>query len=318
MLEVLKKYFGNVVYSQKQENQLNLPIYLAKRERYQLSMNGITFVAVRVKRDESFGIVAIKKQLSRYEEQLQCNVVFAYDNITRAQRDALLRNNIPFISLNPEQIYLPFLGLVLNNNFKREKQTSIDKMMPATQQLFLYMLYSKEDFVLKSVAAEELGLTRTSITRSSEQLLAMGLINQEKIGKEIRMFRKYEPQKMYEKAKTYLINPVQKKMAVKVEEVDAEWLYAGESALGQYSMLNEPKVPEIAIYKGAMKRAVREVDIRWEEVDAVCMIELWKYNPFLFSKDGKVDPVSLACSLAECEDERVEMAIDEMLEEVQW
>lgn len=318
MLEMLKKYFGNVVCSHKQENQLNLPIYLAKRERYQVSMNGISFVAVRVKRDESFGIIAIKKQLFRYEEQLQCNVVFAYDTVTRAQRDALLRNNIPFISLNPEHIYLPFLGLVLNNNFKREKRTKTDKMMPATQQLFLYMLYSKADFILKSVAAEELGLTRTSITRASEQLLGMGLIEQEKVGKEIRMFRKYEPQQMYEKAKAYLINPVQKKMAVKAEEVEAEWLYAGESALGQYSMLNEPKVPEIAIYKGAMKRTVQEVDIRWEEANAVYVIELWKYNPFLFSKDGKVDPVSLACSLAECEDERVEMAIDEMLEEVQW
>lgn len=318
MLEVLKKYFGKEVSLRKQEDELTLPIFLAVRERYQVSINGISFVAVCIKQDESFGIVAIKKQAARYEEELQCNVAFVYNTITRAQRDAMLRNNIQFISLKPEQIYLPFLGCILNENFKRDKQTKTDKMMPATQQLFLYMLYSKADFVLKSVAAEELGLTRTSITRASEQLLAMKLIEQEKVGKEIRMFRKYEPQQMFEKAKSYLINPVQKKMAVRVEEMDAEWLYAGESALGQYSMLNEPKVPEIAIYKGAMKRALQEVDIRWEDAGEVCVIELWKYNPFLFSKDGKVDPVSLACSLAECEDERVEMAIDEMLEEVRW
>lgn len=318
MLEVLKKYFGTEVNLCKQKDELTLPIFLAVRERYRVSINGISFVVVCVKQDESYGIVAIKKQVAHYEEELQCNVAFVYNTITRAQRDALLRNNIPFISLNPEQIYLPFLGFILNENFKRDKQIKTDKMMPATQQLFLYILYSKADFVLKSVAAEELGLTRTSITRASEQLLAMKLIEQEKVGKEIRMFRKYEPQQMFEKAKSYLINPVQKKMAVRVEEMDAEWLYAGESALGQYSMLNEPKVPEIAIYKGAMNRAVQEVDIRWEDAGEVCVIELWKYNPFLFSKDGKVDPVSLACSLAGCEDERVELAIEEMLEEVQW
>lgn len=319
MLEILRKYFGEDVSCEIINSKLKVPLIIAKREMHRITMNQSSFALIHVGKHESFGCVALKKQINLYEEQLQCNAAYAFDMITQAQRDALLRNRLPFISLSPEQIYLPFLGVVLNENFKKEKIIKTDKMMPATQQLFLYMLYEKEDYVLKSEAAETLGLTRTSITRASEQLLAMGLIEQEKVGKEIRMFKKHEPKKMFESAKPYLINPVQKKIVLRTVNLEVDILCAGESALSEYSMLGEPKIKEVAVFKGAInKKDIQEVDIRWEDIDAIVILELWKYDPFLFSRSGKVDPISLACSLIECEDERVEMAIDEMLEELEW
>ena len=39
----------------------------------------------------------------------------------------------------------------------------------------------------------------------------------------------------------------------------------------------------------------------------------WKYDPDLFSKEGIADPVSVALSLANEMDERIEIGIDEML-----
>lgn len=318
MVNVLKKFFQEDISCKKLDKRLNLPLILARRESYRITMGDISFVAIKIRQDDLFSAAALKKQLVFYEEQLQCNVAYVFDMITRAQRDSLIKNKIPFISLS-EQVYLPFLGIILNEKFKKEKEIKIEKMMPATQQLFLYLLYQKHIFVLKGDAADALGLTRTSITRASEQLLAMGLIEQEKKGKEIRMFRKYEPDKMYEAARPYLINPVQEKLAVKIENIKIKWLSAGESALSEYSMLNPPNIADAAIYKGAIDRkTIRKVDIRWEDTDAVIMLELWKYDPFLFSKSNRVDPISLACSLADCEDERVEMAIDEMLEGLEW
>lgn len=47
-------------------------------------------------------------------------------------------------------------------------------------------------------------------------------------------------------------------------------------------------------------------------------LELWKYDPFLFSETDVVDPVSLICSLMEEEDERVEMCLQECLEGIKW
>ena len=45
-------------------------------------------------------------------------------------------------------------------------------------------------------------------------------------------------------------------------------------------------------------------------------VQLWKYNPSYFAREGRVDPVSLACTFKGNEDERIEMSIEELLEEL--
>ena len=47
-------------------------------------------------------------------------------------------------------------------------------------------------------------------------------------------------------------------------------------------------------------------------------IELWKYNPSVYTSDEMVDIVSLVQSLKDVEDERVEMQIEEIMEEYKW
>lgn len=315
MVERLKRYFEADITCQKINGTLQVPLMLAKRELYRVSLNGVSFVVIKTGKEEPFGIVALKKQKKLYMEQLQSCIAFEFDKVTKAQRDSLIKNRIPFISF-PEQVYLPFLGVVLSEQFRKEKEVHLDRMAPTTQQLFLLLLYQKDIPISKSTAAEELGITRTSLTRASEQLLAMKLIEQKKVGKEIRMFRKYEPRIMFEKAKPYLINPIQEKIAVRAENLKAGWLYAGESALSAYSMLNPPKISEVAVYKNVIDRSnIQKAEPKWEEDTSIVMMELWKYDPFLFSNGASVDPVSLICSLKECEDERVENAIDEMMEE---
>lgn len=51
--------------------------------------------------------------------------------------------------------------------------------------------------------------------------------------------------------------------------------------------------------------------------EAGIVLQLWRYRPDVLS-DGVIDPFSLALSLRGESDERVQMAIDEMLEELQW
>lgn len=316
MFEELKKYFGNEIVCKPIKKKPKVALFLAKRDMYRIEIEGLFFVLICVGNEERFGIAALKKQKVIYEEQLQCNVAFSFDVMSKLQRDSLIKAKLPFISL-PNQIYLPFLGVVLNDNYKKIKQVNIEKMMPATQMLFLYLLYSQDDYVLKSDAADRLELTRTSMTRASEQLLAMNLIEQQRVGKELRMMKKHDNSSMLEAAKPYLINPIQKKKILREEDVVVPYLLAGENALGEYSMLNPPNLKSVAIYKGELDCSnMEEIDARWEDTDKLIQVEFWKYNPFLFATDNKVDRISLACSLVDCKDERVEMTIDEMLEEL--
>ena len=120
MLNELKKYFGNNVVLKKLDSKPNLALYLTRRDMYGVRIEGVDFVLIHIGDSEKFGAIALQKQLAVYIENLQANVAFSFDAITRAQRDALLKYHIPFIVL-PGQIYLPFLGLVLSESFKKKE-----------------------------------------------------------------------------------------------------------------------------------------------------------------------------------------------------
>ena len=92
------------------------------------------------------------------------------------------KDRIPFVG-DDKQMYLPFLGIAIHNSFRKKKEIKTEKMMPVTQSLFLYLIYEcKNKKIMKKQAAEYLNVTKTSITRASEQLEKMGLICQKTIG----------------------------------------------------------------------------------------------------------------------------------------
>jgi len=114
-----------------------------------------------------------------------------------------------------------------------------------------------------------------------------------------------------------LINPVQKVITIMRYEATFESFGAGESALSQVSELNPPRIEEGAIYKGEeVIDQLEIVDARYEDWDDCLNVQLWKYNPYYFAREGRVDPVSLACTFKGNEDERIEMCIEELLEEL--
>ena len=171
--------------------------------------------------------------------------------------------------------------------------------------------------MLKSEVANKLNLTKTSITRATAQLEGMGLIRQMKSRTEIAIKRNYSRKEYYENAKAYLINPVQKEITIMRCEATFESFSAGETALSQESELNPPRIEERAIYKGEeVVDQLEIVDIRLEDIDDCLKVQLWKYNPSYFAREGCVDPVSLACTFKGNEDERIEMSVEKLLEEL--
>ena len=314
-----KELFG-IDFNVTTINVSHLPLYLtAERSFYKLAHNETEFVLIKVSDKEKFGVLAFKKQAGIISEKCSLPVAFGFRNISRTQRDSLLKNNVPFIS-ESGQLYLPFLGMALHNQFVRPKDVKKEKMMPVTQALFLFLLYSVDKGpVLKKDAAEALGVTRTSITRASDQLDAMGLIIQEAYGKECHMLANGQGLQLFEKAKPYLINPIQRVSVVQNKKRYDLYPLSGESALAEKTMLNVPKMPVRAVYKAEPDlEQAQDIDIRWAPDENVLQLELWKYDPELFSKNGVVDPVSLYMCFSSNVDERIEGALEEYLEGYIW
>ena len=257
--------------------------------------------------------------MQKYSEITGKDVVFIFDRITSFQRNSLISHKINFI-VPEKQIYIPFLGVHLRNRFRNKKIISAEKMMPATQCLFLYLLYNPDPKgIIKSKAADALHLTRTSITRASDQLAEMSLISQQSHGREVLMLSGAFDKSFYESARPYLIDPVQKIMIVKQSDIPECAVYSGETALGKKTMLNAPKIDVYAISKNnELVKNLKTYDMQWSDSENLAVLQLWKYDPLLFSREKCADVVSLAESFKNNADERIEEAIEEYMEDYGW
>lgn len=315
MFKELENLFGAKFEEREIKFPKGLPIYMTSgRKLYQLSLDDASFIVVSVSEMNRFGVVALQKQQLQYEEFLNCNVAFSFPHLTKVQRDALIKHKVPFID-QANQIYLPFLGIMLTDKFKKERNVSVEKMMPATQSLYLYLLSKKYEAVSKMDAAEALSLTRMSISRASAQLEAMGLITQQSVGRNVFMKAKAYGMEGYKMAEPYLINPVKKTIVVKSTSEMFTLPAAGETALSSYSMLGEPDIPIKAISKDSdMVSSLEETDRRWDPESQSIELQLWKYDPCLYTVDGMVDKISLAMSFKDNVDERIEAALESCME----
>lgn len=316
MKKQLEQYFGCEVKIREYKNKLSLPIFMTMRDIAMVEIYGVNFAIVDVMKEAELSVAAMKKQKAKYEEALQCPVAYQVALNSVSMRNALVKNGVPFVDL-PGNVFLPFMGIVLLDVY-RKQFVKADRMMPATQMVFLELLYmNDEESALKGEVANKLNLTKTSITRATAQLEEMGLIEQIKSGTEISIKRNCSRKEYYENAKIYLINPIQKVITIMRYEATFESFGAGESALSQVSELNPPRIEERAIYKGEEVIDQLEIaDARYEDWDECLNVQLWKYNPSYFAREGRVDPVSLACTFKGNEDERIEMCIEELLEEL--
>lgn len=316
MKQALEQFFGCKVEIKENGKKLSLPVYLAMRPISVVEMNGVRFAVVDITNEPDVSITAMKKQRDKYEEALGCPIAYEVSAGSISARNGMVKNGIAFIDL-PGNVYLPFLGIVLLDVYRR-KSVRTDRMMPATQMVFLELFYMKDDeYISKSKVAERLNLTKTSLTRATAQLKEMGLIEEKKNGTEIAIKRNLEKHEYFEKAEAYLISPVQQVVTVLKKDMGTPRLMAGETALNRLSELNPPRIEEAALYKGSEKAGqLVPVDARFENPDNCLKLQLWKYNPFLFAEHDTVDPISLICSFRGNEDERIDSCLEEILKGV--
>jgi hypothetical protein len=84
--------------------------------------------------------------------------------------------------------------------------------------------------------------------------------------------------------------------------------------MGYYTMLAEPVTTTIAV---SVKLAKENVMVCNKDFGDY-RVEVWKYTPSLLTKNNTVDKLSLYLSLRNNEDERVQIELDNMINEMIW
>ncbi|MFV8258263.1 hypothetical protein ACNQKP_10665 [Bdellovibrio bacteriovorus] len=105
---------------------------------------------------------------------------------------------------------------------------------------------------------------------------------------------------------------------IEVENVPvmkSEYVLAGETALANYSNLAEPKKKTIAITSEIFKALKVAGRLMAQTVADGTLIEVWKEDPKLFAIKNSLNPIEVYFSLKHDVDDRVQIALQEMLRE---
>lgn len=308
-MDILKDVMGFSVKYSKWGRESRLPFYLS---------NGYSFRKARIEgldcliidcRDELPTLPALKKQIVRIQKEENIPVVIKIEGMSAFRKKNMIENKIPFI-IGERQVFLPFIGTYLQNREESPFKT-VEKFMVSAQVLFLLYIYHRGRELYLAEATETLPYSAMTMTRASRQLMDSGLFHLHRDGVNKVLEASEAKGELYERAKPFLSTPVLSSGYLAGELCKSSMAVSNVSALAERSMLNQELPMHFAVGQGEIepKRLQKELINPYEQN----RIEIWKYPPALFCVGNIVDPVSLALSLAGDADERVESAIEEML-----
>lgn len=251
---------------------------------------------------------AMKKHIEKIQKIDDVPVAFYLKNLSDFRRKGMLESNIPFMT--EKQVFLPFIGTLL----MEEKNNALykEKFMFSTQQLFLMYLYNRQNKLYVANVGKKLPYSAMTLSRAVKQLEASDLFLVYKDGVNKVIESKYDRRELFERAKPFLLDPVRKYGYIEKSRIDENMVLASESALAKNSMLNPSKLITYAIDE--QKMDINQMENELVDPNKQIRLELWGYDPKLFSDDNVADGLSVALSLREIVDERIEEAIDECIE----
>ena len=266
---------------------------------------------------EEMSLTELRKmrlQLERYTGYL---CAFYLKKINWYAAPKMVEEGIPFVWEN-RQIYLPFLGMLLQENAGRTpKNCAVISFL--TQKLLLKALYENWKDISAAQAAELLCVSRMSVTRCYDEIEALGMPFLKTQRRSRRFYAMDDKKEMWETMLPFLRSPVIRTFNLE-QKPEGDLILGGTSALAEYSMLGEDSCPTFAVRKnqiGALGiRGIREVPANEEPV---CRVQEVGYL-LPFGKGNAADPLSLTLMLTkqDLDDPRVESCKNEMLEELVW
>ncbi|MDO4277133.1 MAG: MarR family winged helix-turn-helix transcriptional regulator [Eubacteriales bacterium] len=289
--------------------QASLPYLLTDRYHFQMVLLGKINALFVYPKGEMEPISTIKKHLALLTKSASVPVVLILNKCTARQRKALLDSNIAFVVEN-RQIYLPFMGVLLQEVFSPEHTTG-RSLLPSAQMLLFYYIYSRVQELPMSNISDKLQLSAMSISRAVKQMEETGLLSTYKIGVNKIITSTFYGRELYQKSEAFLRSPVKKQGYLDRISIDQAYK-AGLTALSEYSMLNPPRVNTFALEK--LPDTTMQLEQSLTDADTQQCVQLWTYNPQILARNGCVDVLSLHQSLKNETDERIQGELEELLE----
>lgn len=259
-------------------------------------------------------------------EKLKAPVLIIADNLLHKHRPLLVKFKIAFIYKN-ESVYAPELGLKFGRIglFKEDRSIQVENkkemITPFALKLVAGLLTDQipPEFTLKSLHNKiqnkgfEVSMTKLSLTLKElgeNDLLLVGGAGPN------RHFTKAIAKKIWEKLLVLPLSPIFREAKTNYIPKNREnFCLAGETALAEYSSLAANATATIAMSIKEFRESYegKKNEIPLGDVNTYSIIQIWKEPPHLFAINGVMNPIEVFFAMRNHHDERVQMAIDEML-----
>jgi hypothetical protein len=252
----------------------------------------------------------LHRMLRRISGIADCRVLYVAGHLSAYERKRLLAERVEFV-VPGSQLFAPSLAINLRENTATSPPLSqVLVLTPATQAVLLTLLLSDKDSVQPLATARSLGYSPMTASRIIRELEAAGLAKASRIGSKSLITLAHNHFTAWQQAKPLMRSPVTKQLHV-TGPTDGLTL-AGESALAALTLLNDPQEAVYAIHRDLWRASKSNFTVHpFAELNTFSL-QIWSYAPSLLDGGSIVDPLSLISSLEGEEDERVQIAMEEL------
>jgi len=253
------------------------------------------------------------------------DIVFVFPQMPAFQRQRLIQNQVPFI-VPKKHVYLPEAIIDIRS---RAPSPGIGDGGAATilstpaQLMVLYYLQCDpgEDWHL-DLWAQNLKYSAMTISRAYRELEQLDICEAEQWARKVVPRFDQNKHRLWKRALKHLKSPVRRRLTVQFDNAAELPVYcAGLQALSEYSHISMDRYQEYALSSSDLRKVIESGHIRERQFtdSELCSLESWAYAPGILTQDSKcVDRLSLFLSLQHDQDERIQMALQEMIEGMAW
>ena len=250
-------------------------------------------------------------------EKFGLPVVFILDECPAYERQRLIDKEVYFV-VSDKYAHLPML--VANERLRKTKLAK--GLTPVAQFLLLFHLQVES---LEGRAARDMEkkvpYSYASINLGITCLADLGICQKLADGSKRKVLHFHEKgRQLWDNVQSLLFDPVEQRLYCDEFLSEEHFPVCGINALAHYTMLN-PDSEKMIMMSAKQLRELTSSGalIRPNEYDGDVLIEAWKYPPVVKEETPNwVDKLSLALSLREDSDPRVEGEIERLIDEMGW
>ncbi len=328
LIEYVFELTGSRIFPEElsRENRDKLPVFISLNYSLcKVSILDKDYVLLVHQRGEEPTPTQAATYVDKMRDNIQAQAVFVLPRMDAFVRNRLIGKGIPFI-VPYQHLFLPPDLIDIREQSSRGlpiERGNKTISVPAQVMLLYYILHNKqvEEWPLNKWS-DVLTYSRMSISRAWKELAAMDLCEGKKRGRSLDLRFLDSKRELWNRALPYLHNPVRHRKSAIIKDASHLILRnAGVTALAERTLISGGSRAVYAMRLSAWKTAIKQKKV--EEVSIAnefgAVIETWRYDPIiLVPHEESVDALSLYLSLQDESDERVQGALEELMDGFPW